>query len=109
MKRTASGALEPYWPAPQECTFEEALSAGRDVVQQCTAAIPSLPPKDYSKPSCASLSEALAIYHAREDKKGQGKTAKSKKQSASALDHGYPGARQGAGEPSAFWMYVEVS
>jgi hypothetical protein len=106
-----SGRFEPYWAPEQDATFAQALSAGSTVLQQCTAALPSLPPKDISKPCPSSLSEALALYHAREEekrKKGLGKTAKSKQKPAAALDHGYPGAREGAGDQSAFWMYVEV-
>ena len=106
------GLIGPQWPAAPDCSFAEALAAGGAVLAACRERLPALPQRDLSKPCPSSLSEALALYHAREEekrKKGLGKTAKAKKVSASALDHGYPGAKEGSGDQSAFWMYVEVS
>ena len=111
-KNSPSAAVLPYWATPgQECSFEQAISAGSELLGRCLATLPSLPPKDLGKPCPASLSEALALYHAREEEKRKtlGKTAKSKQKSSVSWETGYPGAVQGGGDQSAFWMYVEVS
>lgn len=109
-----TGRATPYWPGPPDGSFEEALRADSGVLERAAAALPSLPPKDLTRPYPNSLSEALALYHAREEekrKKGLGKTnikVKQRSNLTNLQDGEYPGAKQGGGDQSAFWMYVEV-
>jgi hypothetical protein len=104
-------AREPYWPAGQDATFKQALEAGGGLLGRCAAAIPSLPLDNRPYPGLQSFSEALAIYHAREEEKRKllGKQTKAKQRATQSWETGYPGAVQGGGDQSAFWMYVEVS
>lgn len=101
------------WLAGEHATFEEALSAGGDVRRQIVAAGPSLPRKDLAgRLYPATMADAVSIVHARlEDNKKKAAASKQKSKSKAGPppdSHFFPGAKQGGGEPSAFWMYIEV-
>jgi hypothetical protein len=105
----------PVWLAGEDATFGDALAVGQEVLGAVRAALPLLPHKDITRPSAATMSEAVGIVHAREDLKKKlqaSKAAKSKHKSGTTLasldETRIPGAVQGGGDPSAFWMYVEV-
>jgi hypothetical protein len=103
------------WEAAPDASFADALTVGADVLSEAATALPTLPSKDLASPFPATLSDAIALVHAREDaKKRQGahKSSKSKSKRGEPFagpgqEH-YPGARQGGGDLSAFWMYMEV-
>jgi hypothetical protein len=102
------------WLAGQSVTFEEALEAGQEVAAAAVAAGPRLPPKDLTRLYPTTMQDAVSMVHARvEDSKKKMAQSKQKSKSKSgavhtATDSHFPGARAGGGEPSAFWMYVEV-
>ena len=109
-----SGSTVPGWLADSECTFEEALLAGREVAVETKQALPTLPRRDASRYLPATVSDALSLVHARDEakKKNAGnKVAKAKAKSGSAAlfgpDDRILGATQGSGDPGAFWLYVE--
>ena len=107
------GSLLPHWDPPEGVTFEEALRLGADVVQRAREALPALPRKDPTRHYPPTMADAVALVHAREDyKKKKAASLKAQKVKASGsatapADH-IPGAVQGGGDPSAFWLYVEV-
>ena len=101
------------WLAGQHATLEEAVAVGGDVRAAAVAAGASLPKKDLSRLYPATMQDAVSIVHARLEenkKKAQQSKQKSKSKGAphSPSDSHFPGARQGGGDPSAFWMYIEV-
>lgn len=111
-----AGPSGPVWEAGEGCSFEEALSVGREVVNAAQAALPSLPRKDASRHFPATISDAQSLVHSREDakkKQAANKAAKTKHKSlttatATAQGH-FPGAVRGGGDrASAFWLYMEV-
>lgn len=106
------------WEAGEGCTFEEALTAGAQVFRAAAAALPALPRKDATRHYPSTLQDALALAHSREEakkKQAANKAAKSKHKSLAAAaaqpasQARFPGAVQGGGDLSAFWMFVEVS
>lgn len=102
------------WLAPPGASFEEALAVGGDVRAALLAAGPRLPRKDLSRLYPATMQDAVSVVHARlEDNKKKAAASKQKSKSKSGAPHSpsdshFPGARPGAGDPSAFWMYIEV-
>lgn len=88
---------------------------GGDVRAAVVAAGPRLPRKDLSRLYPATMQDAVAVVHARlEDNKKKAAASKQKSKSkagapGSLSDSHFPGARPGGGDPSAFWMYIEVS
>ena len=108
-----SGA-EVKWLAGEDASFEEALTAGSEVRQAAVAAGPLLPKRDLSRLYPATMADAVSIVHARvEENKKKAAQSKQKSKSRPGLppspsDSHYPGAKQGGGDPSAFWMYIEV-
>jgi hypothetical protein len=102
------------WLAGQHATLEEAVAVGAEVRAAAVAAGASLPKKALSRLYPATMQDAVSIVHARLEenkKKAQQSKQKSKSKGAphSPSDSHFPGALQGGGDPSAFWMYIEVS
>ena len=104
----------PAWLAPPGATFEEALAVGGDVQAALLAAAPSLPHKDLGRLYPATMQDAVAVVHARlEENKKKAAASKQKSKSKGGAPHSpsdshFPGARPGGGDPSAFWLYIEV-
>ena len=104
----------PAWLAPPGATFEQALAVGGDVRAALLAAAPGLPHKDLGRLYPATMQDAVAVVHARLEenkKKAAASKQKSKAKPGAPLspsDSHFPGARPGGGDPSAFWMYIEV-
>jgi hypothetical protein len=102
------------WIAGPAASFEAALLAGREVRAAAVAAGASLPLKDLSRFYPSTMQDAVAVVHTRvEDNKKKAAQSKQKSKSKSGAPHTpsdshYPGAKAGGGEPSAFWMYIEV-
>lgn len=102
------------WLAGPAATFEEALSVGSDVRAAVVAAGPLLPCKDISRLYPSTMQDAVSVVHARlEENKKKAAASKQKSKSKPGAQHAlsdahFPGARAGGGEPSAFWMYIEV-
>lgn len=105
---------EPSWPVA--ATFEEALTTEKYVFEEAAIALPSLPHRDLTRHYPATMTDAVALVHARDDMKKKvaaAKAAARSKRSFSKSDppsptHGpFPGVRSGGLEPSAFWMYTE--
>lgn len=109
---SAPAAVE--WIAGPGASFEAALLAGREVRTAAIAAGARLPPKDLSRFYPSTMQDAVAAVHARaEDNKKKAAQSKQKSKSKSSApltpsDSHFPGAKAGGGEPSAFWMYIEV-
>jgi len=111
----ASDLPAPVWLAENDCTFKEALLVGVEIRRLATEVLPTLGRKDAARHFPATMSDALSLAHAREDAKKKNainKSAKSKHKSlgqthAGSGDH-FPGATEGGGDASAFWMYLEV-
>ncbi|EFN53262.1 hypothetical protein CHLNCDRAFT_58651 [Chlorella variabilis] len=107
-------ALEAVqWLVGEDATFEEALTAGRDVRAAAVAAGKALPPKDLSRLYPSTMQDAVSVVHVRlEENKKKVAQSKQKSKSKSGAPHSpseshFPGARAGGGDPSAFWMYIE--
>lgn len=102
------------WLAGPAATFEDALSVGGDVRAAVVAAGPRLPCKDISRLYPSTMQDAVTVVHARlEENKKKAAASKQKSKSKPGAPHSpsdahFPGARAGGGEPSAFWMYIEV-
>ncbi|PSC71102.1 peregrin isoform X2 [Micractinium conductrix] len=103
----------PAWPAGEHSSFEAALAAGGEVRSAAIGAGPSLPRKDLSRLYPSTMQDAVAVVHARlEENKKKAAASKQKSKSKSGAeqptsDSHFPGARPGAGDPSAFWLYIE--
>ena len=104
----------PAWPAGEHSSFEAALAAGGEVRSAAIGTGPSLPRKDLSRLYPSTMQDAVAVVHARlEENKKKAAASKQKSKSKSGAeqptsDSHFPGARPGAGDPSAFWLYIEV-
>lgn len=87
---------------------------GGDVQAALLAAAPSLPHKDLGRLYPATMQDAVAVVHARlEENKKKAAASKQKSKSKGGAPHSpsdshFPGARPGGGDPSAFWLYIEV-
>ena len=104
----------PTWLAGPGASFEEALAVGGDVRAALVAAAPRLPRKDLGRLYPATMQDAVAVVHARlEENKKKAAASKQKSKSKPGAPHSpsdshFPGARPGGGDPSAFWLYIEV-
>lgn len=114
-EQTADGAAAAMWLGGDDCTFRDALVLGADVREQAANVLPSLGRRDATRHFPASMSDALSLVHAREDAKRKNTTSKMAKGKHKSLvashigtDTHFPGAKEGGGDASAFWMYLEV-
>lgn len=102
------------WLAGDDATFEEALAVGADVRAAAVAAAARLPAKDLGRLYPSTMQDAVSIVHARlEENKRKAAASKQKSKSKAGAPHSpsdshFRGARPGSGDPSAFWMYIEV-
>ena len=75
--------------------------------------VPRLPDKDFTRHYPATMTDAVAIVHQRaEEARRRAQSGKNKSKGrggggGEGSSH-FPGAREGGGDPSAFWMYIEV-
>ena len=102
------------WELGPDATFADALAAHGNLLEQASQAAAALPQKDIARHCPATMQDAVSLVHARaeESKKKAASKQKSKSKAGgganSPTSTHFPGAVEGGGDASAFWMYIEV-
>jgi hypothetical protein len=110
------------WTAAPSASFEDALVADDSVFHAVADALPALPHRDIRRHYPSTMADAMALVHAKEDAKKKhqaaGKAARKGAPAAVAIaaaaaggglpraEH-FPGAVEGAGDTSAFWLCMQ--